>query len=80
VLAEPLGSDWVNPLGDLRLQCRLDPGLLSEGMLHAVDQLYVGADCSRDRQRGRDDRRSSFAPTMIRMAAPDATSSLARAS
>ena len=56
VLAEPLGRDWVDPLRDLGLRRRLDAGLLSEGMLHAVEQLYVGADRSRDRQRRRDDR------------------------
>jgi hypothetical protein len=51
VVAEPFGRDWVDPLRDLGLRRRLDAGLLSEGMLHAVEQLHVGPDCSRDRQR-----------------------------
>src|SRR5829696_9963137 len=56
VLAEPLGRDGVDPPGDLSLRRRLDAGLLSEGMLHAVEQLHVGADRIGDRQRRRDDR------------------------
>jgi hypothetical protein len=39
VLAEPLGRDWVDPLRDLSLRRRLDAGLLSEGMLHGVEQI-----------------------------------------
>jgi hypothetical protein len=50
VLAEPLGRDWVDPLRDLSLRRRLDAGLLSEVMLHAVEQLHADADRSRDRQ------------------------------
>src|SRR5688500_6347652 len=56
VLAEPLGRDWVDPLRDLSLRRRLDAGLLSEGVLHVVEQLHVGADRGRDPQRRRDDR------------------------
>jgi hypothetical protein len=51
VLAEPLGRDWVDPLRDLSLRRRLDAGLLSEGVLHVVEQLHVGADRGRDPQR-----------------------------
>jgi len=80
VLAEPLGRDPVDPFPDLRLRRRLDAELLSEGMLHAVEQLDVGADCSRDRQRGGDDRLLVVRAHEIRIAAPVATSSLARAS
>ena len=77
---EPLGRHLVDPLRDLSLRRRLDAGLLSEGMLHVVEQLPVGAEVAATVSADETTACSSSAPTMIRMAAPDPTSSLARAS
>ena len=80
MLAEPLGRDWVDPLRDLRLRRRLDARLLSDGMLHVVDSCTSAPIAAATVSADETIASSSSAPTMIRMAAPDPTSSLARAS
>ena len=80
MLAEPLGRDWVDPLRDLRLRRRLDARLLSDGMLHVVDSCTSAPTGAATVSVDETIACSSSSPTMIRMAAPDSTSSLPRAS